>query len=303
MARVDEPSRHKFNGVHMAERKPIIEISNLTFTYGATDNPALKDINLTIYEGEYVALLGLNGAGKTTLQMCFNGVIPNMIIGDMEGTVIIDGLDTNEYPTRELAKVVGLVFDNPEFQLSQMSVAEEIALGLENLGIPAEEMHQIIPEVLETVGLSGLEKRSPFELSGGQQQRLAIAASLAMRPRILVMDEPTSNVDPIGKDEIFFVAAKLNKERNMTVIMAEHEVEVMAAYADRIIVLDKGSIILNGTPHEVFGHVEMLEELGLRVPQVTQLAYQLKQQAIYDWPLPLPVTTDEAESILSRLIS
>jgi len=258
---------------------------------------------LTIYEGEYVALLGLNGAGKTTLQLCLNGVIPNMVIGDMEGTVKIDGMDTNDFPTRELAKVVGLVFDNPEFQLSQMSVAEEIALGLENLGVPPEEMHRIIPEVLETVGLSGLEERSPFELSGGQQQRLAIAASLAMHPRILVMDEPTSNVDPIGKEEIFAVAARLNKERKMTVIMAEHEVEVMAAYADRIIVLDKGSIILNGSPKEVFGHVETLEGIGLRVPQVTQLAHELKQQGIYDWPLPLPVVTDEAEAILAKLVS
>lgn len=287
----------------MSDSKPIIEISNLSYTYGASEHPALKDVNLTIYEGEYVALLGLNGSGKTTLQMCLNGVIPNMIIGDMEGTVKIDGMDTSEYPTRELAKVVGLVFDNPEFQLSQMFVAEEIALGLENLGVPSEEMHRIIPEVLETVGLSGLENRSPFELSGGQQQRLAIAAALAMRPRILVMDEPTSNVDPIGKEEIFAVAAQLNKERKMTVIMAEHEVEVMAAYADRIIVLDKGSIVLNGAPHEVFGHVDILEGIGLRVPQATQLAYELKQRGVYDWPLPLPVTTNEAEAVLAKLVS
>jgi len=286
----------------MNESTPIIQIDNLTFTYGAAESPALKDISLTIYEGEYVALLGLNGAGKTTLQMCLNGVIPNMIIGEMEGTVKIAGLDTNEYPTRELAKVVGLVFDNPEFQLSQMSVAEEIALGLENLGIAPEEMHRIIPEVLETVGLSGLETRSPFELSGGQQQRLAIAASLAMHPRILVMDEPTSNVDPIGKEEIFSVAAKLNKESKMTVIMAEHEVEVMAAYADRIIVLDKGSIILNGSPEEVFGHVDTLVALGLRVPQVTQLAYQLKTQGVCNWPSPLPVITETADAFLSKLI-
>jgi energy-coupling factor transport system ATP-binding protein len=286
----------------MSERQPVIEISNLTYTYAATEHPALRDVSLTIYEGEYVALLGLNGAGKTTLEMCLNGVIPHMIIGEMEGTVKICGLDTEEYPTRELAKVVGLVFDNPEFQLSQMFVSEEVALGLENLGIQPEEMHRIIPEVLETVGLSGLENRSPFELSGGQQQRLAIASALAMHPRILVMDEPTSNVDPIGKEEIFAVAAKLNKERQMTVIMAEHEVEVMAAYADRIIVLDKGQIILNGTPHEVFGDIERLQEIGLRVPQVTELAYLLKKKGLYDWPLPFPVTTEEAEAVLSQLI-
>lgn len=286
----------------MSDRKPIIEIADLTYLYTDAERPALKNINLTIYEGEYVALLGLNGAGKTTLELCLNGIVPNMVMGEMEGTVKIDGMDTGEYPTRELAKIVGMVFDNPEFQLSQMSVAEEIALGLENLGIPTDEMHLIIPEVLQTVGLSGLEERSPFALSGGQMQRLAIASALAMRPRILVMDEPTSNVDPIGKEEVFAVAAKLNKERKMTVIMAEHEVEVMAAYADRIFVLDKGSIILSGTPHEVFGHADVLEGIGLRVPQVTELAYKLRAQKLFDWPLPMPVTIDEAEAVLSKIL-
>jgi energy-coupling factor transport system ATP-binding protein len=286
----------------MTDRKPIIEIVDLSYSYADSEQPALNHINLTIYEGEYVAIMGLNGAGKTTLELCLNGVIPNMMMGEMDGSVKIDGLDTGDFPTRELAKVVGIVFDNPEFQLSQMSVAEEVALGLENLGIPTAEMHPIIREVLQIVGLSGLEKRSPFELSGGQQQRLAIASALAMRPRILVMDEPTSNVDPIGKEEIFAVAARLNKERKMTVIMAEHEVEVMAAYADRIIVLDKGCIILNGSTHEVFSQVEVLEKIGLRVPQVTSLAYKLKSQKLFDWPMPLPVTTDEGEAVLSKLL-
>ena len=281
---------------------PIIEVSNLTFTYTVSETPALKNINLTIYEGEYVALLGLNGAGKTTLQLCLNGVIPNMVLGDMEGTVKIKGMDTLEYPTRELAKVIGLVFDNPEFQLSQMFVAEEIALGLENLGVPYEEMHQRIDAALEIVGLAGMGERSPFELSGGQQQRLSIASALAMQPQIVALDEPTSNVDPIGKEEVFAIAAKLNHERKMTVIMAEHEVEVMAAYADRIIVMEKGEIVLNGAPHEVFSHVDTLEKIGLRVPQVTELAYKLKSQYGIDLAERFPVTTDEAEFALRSLL-
>jgi energy-coupling factor transport system ATP-binding protein len=213
----------------MAEKKPVIEFKDVSFTYsGEVSEPAIKNINLQIYEGEYVALIGLNGAGKTTLQLCMNGVIPNMIMGDFSGEVIVYEQDTFDHPVREMAKYVGMVFDNPEFQLSQMSVAEEIALGMESLGVPYAEMHQTITEVLETVGLSGLEERSPFGLSGGQQQRLSIASALAMRPKILVMDEPTSNIDPIGKEEVFSLAAKLNQERNMTVIMAEHEVEVVA---------------------------------------------------------------------------
>jgi len=285
----------------MEEKRPIIEISNLTFTYATAEEPALKNINLTLYEGEYVALLGLNGAGKTTLLLTLNGVIPHMIMGDMEGIVKIDGKDTEEYPVRELAKVVGMVFDNPEFQLSQMTVAEEIALGLENLGVPPAEMLPTIHEVLEIVGLSGLDQRSPFALSGGQQQRLSIASALAMRPRILVMDEPTSNVDPIGKEEIFVVADQLNNERGMTVIMSEHEVEVMAEYADRIIVMDQGEIILNGPPEEVFQQVDVLKKIGLRVPQVTEMAYQLQKQGIWHDSLPYPVTTEKALEALALM--
>jgi energy-coupling factor transport system ATP-binding protein len=277
----------------MEEKKPIIEISNLTFTYASTETPALKNINLTIYEGEYVALMGLNGAGKTTLQLALNGVIPNMMMGDMEGTVTVYGMSTDDYPVREMAKVIGMVFDNPEFQLSQMSVAEEIALGLENLGTPPAEMHKIIADSLAIVGLSGFEDRSPFGLSGGQQQRLSIASALAMQPKIVVMDEPTSNVDPIGKEEIFAVADQLNRERGMTVIMAEHEVEVMAAYADRIIVLDKGEIVLNGTPQEVFSQVDLLKEIGLRVPQITEFAYQMDRAGLADHQNAFPVTLDE----------
>lgn len=284
----------------MEQKKPIIELKDVTFTYASTETPALKNINLTIYEGEYVALMGLNGAGKTTLQLTLNGVIPNMVMGDFEGTVTVCGMDTDEYPVREMAKVIGLVFDNPEFQLSQMSVAEEIALGLENLGTPPAEMHRIIAETLDIVGLSGFEDRSPFGLSGGQQQRLSIASALAMKPRIVAMDEPTSNVDPIGKEEIFAVAAQLNRERGMTVIMAEHEVEVMAAYADRIIVMHKGEIILNGTPHEVFTQVDTLKRIGLRVPQATELAYQLDRDGMAVYAGKYPVTTDEAVQDLTE---
>jgi len=288
----------------MDENKPIIEFKNLTFTYAGEGNePALKNINLSIYEGEYVALLGLNGAGKTTLQLCINGVVPNMITGEFEGEVMIYGNDTYDTPVREMAKYVGMVFDNPEFQLSQMSVAEEIALGLENLGISYQEMVARIKGALDTVGLSGLEDRSPFGLSGGQQQRLSIASALAMQPSILVMDEPTSNVDPIGKEEVFAVAAKLNKERKMTVIMAEHEVEVMAAYADRVILMHEGEIILNGTPQEVFSNVDLIKELGLRTPQVTDYAHRLEQEGVIQLDGKYPVTIDQAEQVVGKLFA
>ena len=282
----------------MKNQQPIVQISNLFFTYPTSTIPALKNINLTINEGEYVSILGLNGSGKTSLLLTLNGIIPNMIMGEMEGMVVVDGKNTDDYPVREMAKVVGMVFDNPEFQLSQMTVAEEIALGLENLGIPYKDMHNTIHQVLEIVGLEGLEERSPFSLSGGQQQRLSIASALAMRPKILVMDEPTSNVDPIGKEEIFRVAEQLNREHGMTVIMAEHEVEVMAAYSDRIIVMSNGEIILNGTPTEVFGQVNTLNQMGLRVPQVTELAYRLDRKRIVPFYGQYPVTLEQADAAL-----
>lgn len=286
----------------MADRKPIIEFKDVTFWYsGAKDKPAIMDINLTIFEGDYVALLGLNGAGKTTLQMCINGVIPNSIVGDFQGEIIVDQRDTYDTPVREMAKIIGMVFDNPEFQLSQMSVAEEIALGMESLGVPYDEMLHTITEVLDIVGLTGLEGRSPFGLSGGQQQRLSIASALAMSPKILVMDEPTSNVDPIGKEEIFAVAYQLNRERNMTVIMAEHEVEVMAAYADQVVIMHEGQVLLNGSPEEVFSDVDLINRLNLRMPQVAEFTYHLDKLDIMNFNNHYPVTLDSATEKLISL--
>lgn len=270
--------------------EPYISIRDLSFTYAQGTRPAISDISLDIRRGEYVALVGLNGAGKTTLGLCLNGIIPHMLMGELTGTVRVGGLDPMTLPVREVARVVGMVFDNPEFQMSQVTAAEEVALGLENLGVPYEEMVPRIAAALNLVGLAGYEERSPMGLSGGQQQRLAIAATLAMRPQVLFMDEPTSNLDPLGKEEIFEIARRLNRDGEMTVIVAEHEVEMLAEYADRIIVLAEGRIALQGTPAEVFGRVERMAELGLRVPQVTEFARALAGHGTAD----LPVTTSGA---------
>jgi len=189
-----------------------------------------------------------------------------------------------------------MVFDNPEFQLSQVTAREEIALGLENTGVPRDEMIRRIDEVLGLVGLRGFADRSPLAMSGGplamsggQQQRLAIAAALAMYPRVLVLDEPTSNLDPIGKEEVFSVCAQLNRERGMTIIIVEHEVEVMAAYASRVVVLSEGRVALNGAPRDVLRQVQALEAVGARAPQVTELAYRLEQRGrrVAEYPVTL----------------
>ena len=267
-----------------------IKIEGLTFTYAAGSKPALSDINLEIKRGEYLGIMGLNGAGKTTLGLSINGIVPQSTMGFYEGKVTVEGLDTSTTPVREMARTVGIVFDNPEFQMSQVSAAEEVALGLENLGVPTEEMPPRVSTALATVGLPGFEERSPMGLSGGQQQRLAIASVLAMHPRILFMDEPTSNLDPIGKEEVFELARKLNREDGLTVIVAEHECEVLAAYADRIVVLNEGKIVMIGTPSEVFARGDELAKLGLRVPQATELALDLGGSDKKN----LPVTTEEA---------
>jgi len=267
-----------------------IKIEGLTFTYAAGSKPALSNINLEIKRGEYLGIMGLNGAGKTTLGLSINGIVPQSTMGFYEGKVTVEGLDTSTTPVREMARTVGIVFDNPEFQMSQVSAAEEVALGLENLGVPTEEMPPRVSAALATVGLPGFEERSPMGLSGGQQQRLAIASVLAMHPRILFMDEPTSNLDPIGKEEVFELARKLNREDGLTVIVAEHECEVLAAYADRIVVLDQGKIVMIGTPSEVFARGDELAKLGLRVPQATELALDLGGSDKKN----LPVTTEAA---------
>ena len=266
-----------------------ISISDLTFTYAQGTRPALSGVNLEIQQGEYVALVGLNGAGKTTLGLCLNGIIPHMLMGQGSGRVRIAGQDPWVTPVREMGRIVGMVFDNPEFQMSQVTAAEEVALGLENLGVPYPEMVERVAAALGTVGLTGFDERSPMALSGGQQQRLAIAATLAMRPSILFMDEPTSNLDPIGKEEVFEIARRLNREEGITIVVAEHEVEVLAEYADRIIVLSEGRIALQGTPAEVFSQVDAVAALGLRVPQVTEFAH-----AVEGGTGELPVTLEGA---------
>ena len=277
--------------------KEIIQIENLTYQYAHTDKPALVDINLSIKKGEYLAIIGPCGAGKTSLALSLNGIVPHMTVGEMRGKVLVDGIDTTQTQVRDLAHIVGMVFDNPEYQLSQSTVLSEMAIGLENIGIPRDEMLKRIVVALEIVGLSGLEERSPLALSGGQQQRLAIAAALSMYPKVLVLDEPTSNLDPMGKEEVFAVTARLNQEKQMTVVIVEHEVEVIASYADRVIVLDKGQIVNSGNVNDIFSDIDSLDGIGVRSPQVTAIASGLEKKGYHFENL--PVTLDGADATFS----
>jgi energy-coupling factor transporter ATP-binding protein EcfA2 len=266
---------------------PIIAITGLTVTYPGGRRPALDGIDLEVRAGDFVGIMGLNGAGKTTLGLCLNGVIPQLIPAVVAGTIRVAGHDPREEAVRSVARTVGILFDNPEFQLSQPTVADEIALGLENLGVDPGEMPERISESLELVGLSGIEDRSPFALSGGQQQRLACAAVLAMHPNVLFLDEPTSNLDPVGKAELLAVADRLHRERGMTVLIAEHETEALAEHADRIVVLDAGRVVMDGAPAAVLSRVEELAALGLGAPQVAAFAHALRPDAT-DVPITVP---------------
>lgn len=268
---------------------PIVSLADLTVTYAGSERPALSGIDLDIAPGECVGVIGLNGAGKTTLGLCLNGVIPQLLPATVTGRALVTGRDPTTTPVREMARSVGIVFDNPEYQFSQATVAEEVAFGLENLGVVRESMPARIAVALEAVGLAGLEERSPFALSGGQQQRLAIASALVMEPAILVMDEPTSNLDPVGTAEVFDIVRRLNRDAGMTVVVAEHDVEALAALVDRIVVLAEGRVALQGRTRQALARIKELEALGLRPPGVTELAHALAPA-----DPELPVTVDEA---------
>ena len=269
----------------------IIKIEDLTVQYLEQEENALDKISLEVEEGEFVAILGAHGAGKTTLCLSINGIVPNMINADMFGKIEVAGEIPPNIPVRELASKVGSVFDNPEFQMSQLTVFEEVALGLQNLGVDKDTIIENITTSLELVGLAVFEERSPFEISGGQQQRLAMASALSMKPQILVLDEPTSNLDPIGKEEVFTVTRKINQEEGLTVIIAEHEVEVIAEYADKVILLEQGKITQVGTPEELFPNiVDIQSNVGVRIPQITDFASRVPDK----FKGSIPVTVDKA---------
>jgi len=282
----------------LTEAEDIIRISDLSFTY-PTGTQALKNINLRIKRGEYVVIMGENGAGKTTLSLCLNGIIPNVIEGDYEGEVYVENLKTTEHRVYILAQKVGIALQDPETQIFCPTVKTEVAFGPENLGVPREEILKRIEFSLKVTRLSGFEERSPYQLSGGQKQRLALAAAIAMRPSILVLDEPTSQLDPIGTTEVFSVVKDLNQTHNMTIFMTEHKSDDIAVFADRVIVLKDGKLIADGEPHEVFGDESLVKSAFLKPPQVTELIYELRKRVSID---KVPITVDEAEELIRNLI-
>jgi energy-coupling factor transport system ATP-binding protein len=259
---------------------PAVALREVGFRYRGTDESALAGVNLEIRPGEFIVLLGPSGAGKSTLCLTLNGLIPHFVRGRLEGEVEVGGTPVRDARVPELARKVGLVFQDFEAQLFATNVELEVAFGLENFGVPVEVMRGRVAETLALVGLTGLEGREPATLSGGQKQRLAIAAVLALEPDLVVMDEPTTDLDPEGTEEVFQVARQL-REQGRTVILAEHETEE-AIRADRVVVLDRGEVVASGTPDEVLTRSGWLRDLGIQPPGGAELLDALGEAVVLD---------------------
>ena len=272
--------------------EPAIVFDQVSYRYLSGQRQALTRLSLSIQKGEFVAVLGENGAGKSTLCQMLNGVIPTTRGGRMRGRVTVAGLDTQAAGVAQLASRVGIVLDDPETQLFTTSVLNEVAFGPENLGVEPAEILRRARWALEVVRLAGYEDHPPSDLSGGQKQRLAIAAALSMMPEILVLDEATSQLDPVGTVEVLSIVRDLNRTMGMTIVMTTDKGEQVAEFCDRVLVLHRGELVADGPPREVFADRDLLARVMIRSPQVSQLAAYLAEAGC---TLPrFPITLTEA---------
>ena len=277
----------------------MIRIEGLTFYYSGAARPSLRDINLEVNGGEFVLVTGPSGGGKSSLCRCLNGLIPHFYGGEIAGRVSVCGMDTLKHSTREMATRVGMVFQDPENQLVSMDVEREIAFGLENLAFPGELIARRIEESLDTLGISALRYRQIHELSGGEKQKVAIASVLALHPEILVLDEPTSELDPKGAEEVLSIVTRLNDELGLTVILIEHRLDRVLQYVDRLIVLDRGTVALDGGVRDIVSRrYQELSGMGIGVPPLIRLVQGLKERGISIDEVPL--TVKEGRTVLGR---
>ena len=281
----------------------IVKTKDLTFEYIRRDEEgnvegittAVDHVNIDLQAGQFIAVLGHNGSGKSTLAKHFNA-----LVSPTEGTVWVDGMDTKEDDKiLDIRQTAGMVFQNPDNQIICTLVEEEVGFGPENIGVPTDEIWQRVADSLQAVGMYSFRKASPNKLSGGQKQRVAIAGIVAMKPKCSILDEPTAMLDPSGRKEVISVLHELNEKENVTIILITHYMEEVIN-ADRVFVMDAGKIMMEGTPRQIFSNVEHLKELRLDVPQVTELAYELKKAGV---PLPDGILTKEEFTLaLKRLV-
>lgn len=278
----------------------IIEIKNLYFSYpsdeGSEPADVLKGVDLTIKEGEFTAILGHNGSGKSTLAKHINGILV-----PTSGTVTVDGINTvDEEKIYDLRCRAGMVFQNPDNQIVSSVVEEDVAFALENLGVPYEEMRRRVDEALKDVNMYDYRLHSPAQLSGGQKQRVAIAGIIAMKPKCIILDEPTAMLDPQGRREVMAVIKRMNRDHGITIVLITHYMDE-AAQCGRVVVMDKGRVILDDTPRAVFSQVDKVKAIGLDVPQVTEFAWELKK-AGFDMPEDI-ITEEECVSGIMNLFN
>lgn len=245
---------------------PIIKINNFSWKYKASQELVLENINLEFNKGEFIGIMGPTGAGKSTLCHCMNGLIPLRTRGWIKGEVLVFGQNSREMKMTELGQRIGLVFQDPETQFIMMSIEDEIALGLETLGLSREEIRERITWALDLVDLKGYEQKAPEELSGGQKQRVAIASIMAMRPEIIILDEPTSDLDPLGKGEIFELLEKIRDKFELTIILVSHETKKIVQFCDRVVLIDGGEIQFDGKAENYLQNEQMLEDAGICIP-------------------------------------
>ncbi|MCD6591068.1 MAG: ABC transporter ATP-binding protein [Candidatus Aenigmarchaeota archaeon] len=253
-----------------------IKIRNLNFAYSET--PILRNINLDVNDGEFVGIVGPTGSGKTTFALCLNGIIPHLIKGKFSGDVEVSGKNTKSFEVFDLAKSIGLIFQDPDSQIFSITVEDEIAFGLENMGLEKNEIKRRVDGVLNALKIKDLKEKETFALSQGQKQKVCMASVLAMDPEILVLDEPTSQLDFRGTKEVYRILKDMNK-KGKTIIVIEHKVEWLLKYADRILVLDRGNFVLNGKPSEVFRNPK-LEKIGIEIPKAFRIEKFLKKSGI-----------------------
>ena len=279
----------------------IIEIEDYSWQYLDSSVPALNNISLSIEEGTFVGVIGPNGSGKTTLAYSMDGLIPGQYHGIKNGTVKILGREVEEYPQGELQQQVGVVFSDPESQFTAMTVEDELVFGMENLGMTIPEIRERLEWVLNLTNLGPLLNKPPYEISGGQKQQVALAAVLAMTPKVLILDEPTSMLDPLSRRRVFDVLARLKREQKNTIIVIEHSLENLIPLADRMILLSSGQIVLDAGTRAFFQHVDLLLEKGISPPGAMRCFYELSRAGIYKGSLPL--TVDEAYERLTKLLA
>jgi len=278
----------------------VIETKKLTYSYPSVIKPSITDVSVKIEKGEFTLITGPSGCGKTTLCRCFNGLIPHFYQGELKGEITVAGLVVAEHAIYDLAKHVGLVFQNPENQLFALSVEKDVAFGLENLGVLRDEMRKRVDWALNLTGVYDLRERAPHELSGGQQQRVAIASVLAMQPEVIILDEPTSFLDPLSAKKIFEVIYELNRKLGITVVLVEHRLDLTAKYADHIIIMDEGRVVLDGETREIL-RSEEARLIGIGIPKATRL-YQMLRKDGMNLGKTIPLSSEELATLLREAL-